>query len=180
MRAGDEYTVGHGRGISTEEARRFWHPSPPIIEQPFDTFPLDYDVGEPYLASTREAEAVVPKADGGGLRYDDGKIRMELLPFDALRSVAEVLTVGAKKYAPRNWERGMLWSKCVGCLMRHLVSRMMGERLDKESGLPHLAHVAVNALFLLTYELRGAGTDDLAPTPANDNRYDPIKGGQEI
>lgn len=101
------------------------------------------------------------KADGGGLRDDAGKTRMELLPFDALEAVARVLTKGAAKYAPRNWERGMSWQKCVGCLLRHLTARMMGEKLDKETGEPHLAHVATNALFLLTYELRKIGTDDL-------------------
>jgi hypothetical protein len=102
------------------------------------------------------------KADGSGLRHDAGKTRMELLPFDALEAVARVLTKGAAKYAPRNWERGMSWLKCVGCLMRHLVARMAGQKFDKESGEPHLAHVATNALFLLTYELRGIGEDDLS------------------
>jgi hypothetical protein len=95
------------------------------------------------------------KTDGGGLRNDAGKLRLDLLPNDALRSVAEVLTHGIKKYAERNWERGMQWSKVYGPLLRHLNAWAEGEVIDRESGQPHMAHVACNALFLLTYELRG-------------------------
>ena len=95
------------------------------------------------------------------MRFDGDKVRWDLLPFDALEQVAMVSTYGAKKYAPKNWERGMSWSRMFGSMMRHLTARMRGERLDPESGLPHLAHVAWNAIALCTYDLRSVGKDDL-------------------
>lgn len=99
---------------------------------------------------------------GGGLRFDAGKNRLDLLPFDALTELGMVYTMGAQKYAPRNWELGMPWSKVLGPMLRHLFTRIVtGERLDPESGRSHLAHVAWNALALLTYELRGLGEDDI-------------------
>ncbi len=54
----------------------------------------------------------------------------------------------------------MAWSRCYNSLCRHLYVWWAGERYDEETGLPHLAHVAWNALALLTYELRGIGQDD--------------------
>jgi len=100
-------------------------------------------------------------ADGGGLRLDAGKPMFELLPPDAELAIVEVFTSGARKYAPRNWERGMEWSKIIGPLRRHINKRLLGEVRDAESGHLHTAHVAWNAIAWLTYELRGIGTNDL-------------------
>lgn len=94
----------------------------------------------------------------GGRRDDHGKTRWELMAWDALEQVARVSTMGAKKYAPRNWEKGMLYSRVIGSMHRHYIRWWVyGEKVDEESGLPHLAHMAWNALAILTYELRGMG-----------------------
>lgn len=100
------------------------------------------------------------KVDGGGLRYDDGKERVDLIPADAMMELGRVYGAGAKKYAERNWERGMPWSKCLGPLLRHLFKWMRGEKFDPEDGQLHIAKVAWNAIALLTYELRKIGLDD--------------------
>lgn len=100
------------------------------------------------------------KVDGGGLRDDAEKNKLDLLPWDALEQVGHVLSRGAKKYAPRNWERGMAWSHVTGSLHRHLSKWMQGEDIDPETGISHMAHVACNALFLVAYEQRHIGTDD--------------------
>src|SRR5438093_12333597 len=42
----------------------------------------------------------------GGARRTIRKLRFELIPFESLESVAEVLTRGAVKYGPYNWKRG--------------------------------------------------------------------------
>lgn len=95
------------------------------------------------------------KADGKGLRRNQGKTRFALFPPDALWSIAEVFTFGSVKYEPRNWERGMSWSTCYDSLQRHMHQWWAGERYCSDSGLPHLAHAGCNILFLLAYELRG-------------------------
>jgi len=96
----------------------------------------------------------------GGLRFDAGKVPLELLPSDALEMVARILEFGANKYARRNWEKGMKWSRVVGPLLRHTFKWLRGEDNDPETGYNHMAHVACNALFLCAYIARGAGEDD--------------------
>ena len=46
-------------------------------------------------------------------------------------------------------------------MLRHIFAWASGERVDAESGLSHLAHAGANVLFLLTYELKGIGNDDI-------------------
>jgi len=89
---------------------------------------------------------------GTAKRFDVGKPRFSLIPPAPLEEIAKVLTMGAEKYGDRNWEKGMKWTRCIDSLERHLNAWKSGENLDKESGLPHLAHVCVNSMFLLQYE----------------------------
>lgn len=94
------------------------------------------------------------KNDKQGKKDTKGKVRMELLPMEALRSVAEILTFGAEKYGANNWQNiddgyNLFW----GALLRHKTLKDMGEEFDKESGKPHDAHIACNALFMLYYSL---------------------------
>lgn len=125
-----------------------------------------------------DLEAIVPLPegfvlpDGGGLRYDEGKERVDLLPGDSMLELGKVYGVGARKYAMRNWERGMPWSKVLGPLLRHLFKWMMGEERDPEDNQRHIAKVAWNAIALLTYELRGIGVDDRGITPARGGRIE--------
>jgi 5'(3')-deoxyribonucleotidase len=86
-----------------------------------------------------------------GLRFNSGKTRYDLVPAYAQEQYARVLTKGSEKYADRNWERGMAWSKVLASLERHLQAIKRGEDYDKESGLLHSAHVMCNAAFLTEY-----------------------------
>jgi len=101
----------------------------------------------------------------GGVRRDAGKLRWSLFHWTAAKVVLEVTEFGAGKYTPRNWEKGMDWSRVFDSLHRHLEKWWAGETYDQETGLPHLAHAAWNALSLLTYEIRGIGTDDRPSKP---------------
>ncbi len=83
-----------------------------------------------------------------GVKHDSDKIRMDLLPPEALVSLGKVLTYGAAKYKPNNW-RGVNSERYVAALLRHLVSHMGGTKMDDESGLTHLDHVLTNAAFLV-------------------------------
>lgn len=86
-----------------------------------------------------------------GLRFNEGKIRYDLLEPFAINELAKVFTAGAEKYAPNNWkETGMSWSKMVASLKRHLNAFERGEDFDETSCL-HMAHVAWNAMALVSY-----------------------------
>jgi hypothetical protein len=76
------------------------------------------------------------------------------LSIDVLFEIGKVLTFGAQKYAPRNWEKGIKYSRVYGALLRHLFAWWWGERTDPETGIHHLAHAGFCVLFLLCYELR--------------------------
>lgn len=95
-----------------------------------------------------------------GLKYDTGKVPLELLPPEALIEIAKVLAFGAEKYGRHNWRKGMAWSRLAGAILRHLFAWMQGEDKDPESGLSHLAHAGCDILFLMSYEINGIGEDD--------------------
>jgi hypothetical protein len=103
-----------------------------------------------------------------GLRFDEGKNRLDLLPPEWTWALGLVMTKGAVKYDARNWEKGMPWSKVMGPLKRHLTKFEAGETYDDETGCHHLAMVAWNALALLSYDIRELGTDDLGLTDIQD------------
>lgn len=88
-----------------------------------------------------------------GLRYNNNKPKMGLLPLLATQEIAKVLTYGAIKYAPFNWTKGLSWTETLDSALRHLTLWQLGETNDRESGLKHLAHAGCNILFLITYEL---------------------------
>jgi len=87
-----------------------------------------------------------------GTKNDSGKLRMDLIPPEAMIALAEVLSMGANKYADHNWRKGIEYSRVLGALERHLADWKMGNRFDDESKLNHMAHVLCNVVFLMTYE----------------------------
>lgn len=116
----------------------------------------------PFIRHSRKPVAVALNITSNGLRYDDGKIPMELLSPIAMEGTALVLQFGAIKYELRNWEKGMHWSKVIAPLLRHVFAFMRGEDNDAETGLPHVHHIGCNAMFLQHYFEYKLGTDDRA------------------
>lgn len=98
-----------------------------------------------------------------GKKFDVDKDPWHLMPVDALRAVVKVLLFGATKYAPRNWEQGIAYSRCYAATLRHLTSWWEGESQDPETGYSHLAHAMCCVMFLLAYELRGMKRFDDRP-----------------
>ena len=90
----------------------------------------------------------------GGVKFDMGKPRWDLLPGDAIEEIAKVLSYGAQKYKERNWEAGMPWHRPFGACMRHMWAWWRGEENDADTGINHLAHAGCGVLFLLSYTLR--------------------------
>lgn len=88
----------------------------------------------------------------GGLKFDGGKPQPTLLMRGCAKAIAGVIAVlgfGAKKYAADSWkqvEDGE--TRYRDALYRHLSAIEQGETHDPESGLPHIDHIACNALFL--------------------------------
>lgn len=95
-----------------------------------------------------------------GRKDDTEKLPFHLLPPELLEGVASVLDFGAKKYAPRNWEAGMDWSRVFAALQRHMWAWWGGEDKDPETGMSHLYHAGCCIAFLISYEKRGIGNDD--------------------
>lgn len=91
------------------------------------------------------------KEKGTGKRFNQGKLRYDLVDPFAHEQMVKVITSGANKYGDRNWEAGMAWSKCLASLERHLAEIKKGNDYDSESGELHSAHIACNAHFLTAY-----------------------------
>lgn len=86
------------------------------------------------------------------LKYDDGKRRWNLLPWEQLEEVVKVLEHGSKKYSDDNWKTVAEGRRRYSdALMRHAIACMRGETHDEDNN-PHLASIVCNALFLLWFE----------------------------
>jgi hypothetical protein len=98
-------------------------------------------------------------ATPSGKKYDGGKLRLDLVPFELQEGVAMVLAFGADKYGEHNWKGGIHYSRIFGAVLRHLWAWWRGENLDKESGMPHLWHAACGVGFLCYYTKNGYDQD---------------------
>ena len=86
--------------------------------------------------------------DTGAVRdMQEGKGRMDLLPWCAVLRVAKHFEAGAVKYGDRNWERGIPLSSFMDSAARHIAKYMDGQ--DDED---HLCAAAWNLLCALWTE----------------------------
>ena len=86
-----------------------------------------------------------------GARRDaqDGKGRMDLLPWRAIMEVSKIYEDGCLKYGDRNWEKGIPLSRYADSGPRHFGKWMAG--MDDE---PHLKMAIWNFLSMLDTILR--------------------------
>jgi hypothetical protein len=110
--------------------------------------------GSEYIArlfTTKQAQQNVVMS---GVKYDNGKPQWSLLPFKALTEVVEVLTYGAKKYAPDNWKKVPdARRRYIDAGFRHFTAYASGETHDPETGKHHLAHAVCCLLYLIAFDL---------------------------
>lgn len=118
--------------------------------------------------SAQAANTPTP-SQGTGVRYDQGKGRISLLPGRAIELVMQVGEFGSKKYGDHNYRGGMPVTKYLDAAYRHAFVQWLfkGEDNDQESGLPHLAHAAWNVL---------AALEQMLLKPELDNRYGKEQG----
>lgn len=111
-----------------------------------------WETGHEAIRATKEEEKEVLSSPlpSIGRKDDAGKPRFDLFPSKAEKAIVDVLTFGANKYAPDNWRKveGWRW-RYYRAARGHIWAWATGEKLDKESGLPHLAHAVCCLLFLL-------------------------------
>lgn len=112
------------------------------------------------LSSSELTTSTISSSASEGRKDDSGKLRYDLLPPSLLEAVADILTFGAQKYAPRNWEKGISWGRVFGATMRHMWAWWRGENLDPETGKSHLWHAACCVAFLIEYERTHPELDD--------------------
>lgn len=93
-----------------------------------------------------------------------GKPQVGDLDPQFILEMGEVMTQGLTKYpndpdGTPNWYKGGDYRSFYASMMRHLLKVMAGEDIDDESGKPHLAHLAVDASFVRSWQRRGVGKD---------------------
>ena len=94
-------------------------------------------------------------------KYDAGKADLSILSYSALEQIAKAFEFGANKYGRYNYlETGFRWTRLCSSTLRHAYAFAWGEDNDPESGLPHPAHIAANAIMLLDHLNYNIGIDD--------------------
>lgn len=99
----------------------------------------------------------------GFKKFDQDKLQWHLMPEDALEEIVKVLMIGAKKYGDFNWldnANQVQLTRYLNAMERHLKSLKRGRDRDAETNLLEAAHVATNALFVITMQLRNLGIDN--------------------
>jgi hypothetical protein len=92
---------------------------------------------------------------GDSRKRDGGKLAWDLLPWQQVQDIVQVLTYGAQKYTGEGWKHTPDASnRYFAALMRHLVAWRSGRVLDEETGLSHLAHAGACLLFLMWHSKR--------------------------
>ena len=80
-----------------------------------------------------------------------GKRDWSIFPFREAGPVADVFEYGVKKYGrPFSYRDGIPYGELLAAIVRHVIQIQEGRDLDEESGLPHAAHIAANALMILS------------------------------
>lgn len=95
-----------------------------------------------------------------GMKFDDEKLRYDLLPPLALEETVKVLTFGARKYQPNNWQHvDDAHARYFAALQRHTWAWQQGEVVDPESGIHHLAHAMCCLMFLYEHDVLYSNED---------------------
>lgn len=108
-----------------------------------------------------------------GLKYDQDKPDLSLIPAAAMHAIARALGHGEKKYGRYNYTKGFTASRLVAACLRHLYAWMAGQEQskDSESGLSHLDHALATLAMLVHCQELGT---------LQDNRLSQRSGSPEL
>lgn len=97
-----------------------------------------------------------------GVKYDSGKVRLDLIPVEFTVGTGKALTFGANKYGQHNFRQGIDYQRLLGAAKRHIEAELAGIEQDRESGLEHWMHAAASlAMYAFMKKNR----------PQNDDRF---------
>ena len=91
----------------------------------------------------------------GASRNDIGKIRLDLIPPEALLELGEVFGEGAIRHGDENWKKGMPNSVVINHMLRHLLLYMKGDRDE-----PHMGKVMFGCCVLIWNEENNVNMED--------------------
>lgn len=95
-----------------------------------------------------------------GVKFDIGKPQWSLIPANPMAEVVDVLTYGAKKYSPDNWQHvDDPDTRYFNAAMRHIWAWRQGEQYDDESHHSHLAHAVCCLFFLMAFDNKAEEDD---------------------
>ena len=82
-------------------------------------------------------------------KFDNGKMRISIVPLQIVSDIAEVREYGIKKYNdPDNWKRVEI-ERYANALFRHFRAFLRDPAsVDNESGIEHYKHMACNMAFI--------------------------------
>lgn len=95
----------------------------------------------------------------------DGKGRPSLISPELIFRISKHLELGALKYEPRNWEKGMPYSRVMDSIIRHTF-----QYLDGDNEEDHLAAIVCNVMFLMHYEKHNKGLLDIPSRMNNEDK----------
>ena len=95
-----------------------------------------------------------------GVKHDQGKEDLSLIPLSALKEEAKGFMLGEKKYGRDNFKQGMEVSRLIAAALRHIHQYMEGEDADPESGASHLGHARCCLAMILECERLGTLVDN--------------------
>lgn len=103
-----------------------------------------------------------------GRKFDKGKARWDLVPWEQFKEVVDILTFGSMKYEDNNWKyveggRERYFRAMISHAMDYRIAvetdqpelkndPLVDEHGNAGSGKSHLAHVICNALFLMWFD----------------------------
>lgn len=90
-----------------------------------------------------------------GIKHDNDKPMVGLIPPIALLEEGYVWGMGAKKYSAHNWRGGLSILRLCGAILRHTIAIMRGQDIDEESGKHHAAHIRCDAAMLIEFYYEG-------------------------